>query len=537
MADAQFDGIIIGTGHNGLITAAYLARAGLRIAMFERRPDVGGAFATVELSAPGFRHNTHALYCKLNDSPVHTDLELARYGVSYVFPNPKKAFIRHDSYFIYYQDIDATCNSIKRVSAKDAETFRKVARQWQQWYLDFILPELYSAPKPPEQREAEISARPGGKEYLDIVLNLSPLQYALGLFESDFCRLSVLRGAVSAEYDPETRGIPALVFATIINWFAGKTSMVRGGTKRVPEALERIVREHGGEIHTGQPVARIIVEGGRATGIALADGREVRAARFVASSIDPVHTFLFMVGEDHLNDEVRDRLAAYKFSETSLFRVHLALKERPIFGISSREPEVNDAWMYTIGFESPEDFVTMGVQARKGLIPDIAGMTGGIISTHDPSQSPPGTHVAYIGFVVPFELADGGVARWVDVANETSEKLLDRFHEYAPNMTRDNILGKFAYTPKDIEEYLPNMISGDICHGKICPEQLGYNRPWPGMSGYRTFIDGLYLCGSSAHPGGHATGASGYNAANAIAEDLGIAKWWPRYEPRRIVRL
>jgi len=535
MDDTHFDGIIIGAGHNGLITAAYLAKAGLRVAVFDRRPDVGGAFTTVELSAPGFKFNTHALYCKLHDGPVHSDLELERYGVTYLFPNPKKAYVRHDSYFIYYQDVERTYNSIKRISLKDAETFKKVARQWQQWYLDFILPELYSTPRPPEELAAEIAKKPGGREYLDVVQNLSPVQYAKELFESEFCRLSIFRGTVSAEYDPTTKGIPALVFATIINWFAGRTAMVRGGTRHIPQALERIIKEHGGTIFTGQPVTRILVEDGVAKGIALADGREIRAKRFVASSIDPVHTFMFMVGDDHLTPEVRARLAAYKFSESSLFRVHLALKERPVFGVSRLEPAVNEAWMYTIGFESSEDFVKMATQARAGLVPDIAGTTGAVITTADPSQAPPGQHVAYVGISVAFELANGGAAKWVDVAEETSLKLLEKFREYAPNMTPDKIAGRFAYTPKDIEEYLPNMINGDICHGKMCPEQLGYNRPWPGMSQYRTFIDRLYLCGASTHPGGHATGASGYNGANAIAEGLGIAKWWPRYEPRRIV--
>ena len=535
MDDSRFDGIVIGGGHNGLITAAYLAKAGLRVAVFESRPNVGGAFATEELTVPGFKHNIHALYCKIHDSPVHGDLDLGRYGVSYVFPEVKQAFVQHDDYFLYYQDVEANCNSIKRISAKDAETYRRVAAQWRQWYLDFIQPEMYSAPKPPDEWEAETRKKPGGKEYVDVVLNYSPLEYAAALYETDYCQFSIIRGAASAEYDVSAKGMPTLVFATIVNWFAGKTALVRGGTRRIPEALERIIEEHGGKIFTGQPVERIIVEGGVAKGIVLKDGREVHANRFVASAIDPVHTFLFMVGEDKLPAEIQERLAAYKFNETSLFRVHLALKERPIFEISKREPAVNDALLYSVGYESNEDLVKLVEQARAGRIPDIAGLSASVVTVHDPSQAPPGNHTAYIGINAPFDLAGGGPGRWVDLAHETAEKMLEKFREYAPNVTKDNILGRFAYSPKDIEEYLPDMVSGDICQGKICPEQLGYNRPWPGMSGYRTFIDRLYLCGAAAHPGGHATGAPGYNAANAIAEDLGIAKWWPPYDPRKVV--
>ena len=535
MNKARFDGIIIGAGHNGLITAAYLAKAGLKVAVFESRPTVGGGFATEELTVPGFKHNIHAIHCKIHDSPVHRDLELDRYGLSYLFPEPKKAYVRHDSYFLFYQDVEANYDAIRRISSRDAETYRKVAPKWRQWYLDIILPELYSAPKPADEWEAETRKKPGGQEYVDVVLGYSPVEYAAELFESEYCRLGLFGGAVSAEYDPATKGMPAIVFATMLDWFAGKTALVRGGTRQIAEALAKSVKEYGGKVFDRRRVGRILVENGVAKGIALEDGSEVYADRFVASSINPVHTFLFMVGEDKLPQEIQEKVAGFQFRETSLFRVHLALKERPVFEISKREPAINDAWKLVIGFESPGDAVTMARQAEGGAIPDILGMDAGIMTVHDPSQAPAGCHTAYIGVPAPLELADGGAARWKDLAGEAADRMLEKLREYAPNMTRDKVLGRFAYTPKDIEEYLPDMIGGDICQGKMCPEQLGYNRPWPGMSRYRTFIDRLYLCGASAHPGGHATGAPGYNAANAIAEDLGIVKWWPPYAPRKVV--
>ncbi len=120
MGNTHYDGIIVGAGHNGLITAAYLAKAGLKIAVFEARPSVGGAFATEEVTAPGFKHLIHAIHSKIHDSPVHSDLDLGRHGVSYIFPDPKKVFVRHDSYFVYSQNIEKTYNSIRRISSKDA---------------------------------------------------------------------------------------------------------------------------------------------------------------------------------------------------------------------------------------------------------------------------------------------------------------------------------------------------------------------------------------------------------------------------------
>jgi phytoene dehydrogenase-like protein len=310
---------------------------------------------------------------------------------------------------------------------------------------------------------------------------------------------------------------------------------VVGGSKQIPLALQRITEENGGTIFANRRVSKIIVENNTAKGIVLEDGSEIRASRFVASSIDPVHTFLFMLDEEHLPEDARERVANFKFRGMSLFRVHLALRERPLFTLAKHDPAINDSWLSTIGFEEPGAFERIGAQLEAGGIPEIAGVAFGLATPFDPSLAPEGCHVAYIGISVPFDLADGGAERWSEVGKELSDKLIAKLREYAPNMTDDNIIGRFAYSPKDIEEYLPNMIEGDICAGKICPEQLGDNRPWPGMSQYRTFIPGLYLCGASTHPGGHAVGGSGYNAANAIADDLGIEKWWPDYDPKKIV--
>jgi len=535
MEDMTFDGIIIGAGHNGLITAAYLAKAGLKVAVFESRPQIGGGFTTEEVTARGFKHNLHTIHAKLHDSPAHYDLDLARYGASYLFPDPKMAFVRRQEWFLLYQESERTATAIERISRRDAATYRRVAEKWHRWYLDFILPELYSPPKPPDQWEAELRARRGGDEYVDVALGYSPLEYSQELFESEFCRLSLQRGATAAEYDISTRGIPAVVFAHIINWFAGKTALIHGGTREAAEALGRCIEDHGGRVFLGQRVGKIIVERGAARGIALENGREVRASRFVASSIDPVHTFLVMIDDEVLPADVAERAMAFQFRKSSIFRVHLALEEPPRFTIAEREPDINRAWKFNVGFESPEDLVKMGEQARSGQIPEALGVDFGVITTHDPSQAPAGKHTAYVGVFAPFELAEGGADAWSSVADEAAGRVLAKLREYAPNMTDDNIVGRFSYTPKDIEEFLPDMINGDICQGKMCPEQLGYNRPWPGMSQYRTPIENLYLCGASTHPGGHAIGGPGYNAAGVIADDLGIDRWWRPFEPRKVI--
>ena len=141
--------------------------------------------------------------------------------------------------------------------------------------MDFLLPQMYSAPKPPDQWREEVLKKPGGREYYNVAVNYSPVEYAAELFESEYGRATVTRGAISCESDPTTKGIPTLVFATIVNWFAGNTAIVRGGTLQLPLALARIIEENGGKIFTGQPVGRILVDGGVARGITLQDGRVV----------------------------------------------------------------------------------------------------------------------------------------------------------------------------------------------------------------------------------------------------------------------
>lgn len=530
-----FDGIIIGGGHNGLITAAYLAKAGQKIAVFEGRPNVGGGFCSEEVTAPGFQHHLHAHYCKIHESPIHTDLELDKYGVSYVFPDPKMAIIKKDGYFLYHQSREQNYKSIKLISEKDAETYLKVSKKWHRWYIDFVMPEMYESPKPYDEWHAEILAKPGGEEYLDVILNYSPLEYAKKLFESDYCQLAIIRGAASAEYDVNSKGMPALVFATILNWFNEKTAHVVGGINKIPLALAAIIEENGGKIYTKTRVAKIIVEDNVAKGIALEDGGEVRANRFVASAIDPVHTFLTMIDEEHLSEDLIDKASNFQFSGKSLFRVHLALKERPKFTMAEHNSVIDNSWKFTVGFEEPNDFARIGDQIGTGQPPEVTGVDFGLTTAFDPSLAPEGCHVAYVGLPAPFELAKGGAEGWAAIAKDLGDQLIAKLREYAPNVTDENIIGRFAYTPKDIEEYLPNMIDGDICAGKICTEQLGYNRPWPGMSQYRTPISGLYLCGASTHPGGHTVGGSGYNAANAIADDLGLDKWWPDYDAEKII--
>jgi phytoene dehydrogenase-like protein len=309
--ETSFDGVIIGAGHNGLIAAAYLAKAGLKVGIFEFRPNAGGGFATEELTAPGFKHNIHAIYCKLHDSPVHGDLELNKYGASYVFPEVKHAFVDHDRYQAFYQGITRNYESISRISAKDAETYLNVAEKWNRWYLDFILPEMYSPPKSRDQFEAEIRKKPGGDEYLKVIFDYTPMEYAAELFETDICRWYLIRCCLYAEYSPFSKGIPAIVFAHLVNHYAGKTALMRGGTRAFAEAVALCVEDQGGQIFLNQPVAKILVENGASTGVVLQDGREIRAKQFVISTIDPVHTFLFMIEERDLPREVGDRAAAF----------------------------------------------------------------------------------------------------------------------------------------------------------------------------------------------------------------------------------
>ena len=309
-----------------------------------------------------------------------------------------------------------------------------------------------------------------------------------------------------------------------------KLSIVRGGTRQLAHALAAFVHANGGVILNDSHVEEITVEGGRATGVRTSDGRTFTASKFVASAIDPPGTFLKLIGEEHVSPEIAQRCRDWETEHhTALFGFHAATDVPPDY--SPRYPEeANRSLCIFMGVDSLAELDEHWRQIGEGHLPDSPGGDACCHTVIDPSYAPSGRHtLLFWQFGTPADRLEGGRVSYDDVKGDYIERMADRWRQYAPNLTKDRILGTYAYTPADIEQRIVNMVGGGCRQGAYTNGQWGYNRPFPEASGYRTPIEGLYLCGSACHPGGSIHFGPGYNAANAIAQDLGLDRWWPPY--------
>jgi phytoene dehydrogenase-like protein len=525
----ELDGIVIGAGQQGLVLSAYLARAGLRVAVFERRPEEGGAMNTWE-SAPGVFHNL-ATHFKMHDGPVLSDLELDRYGVSFHFPKVKTVLLGDDGEepLVHYEDWERTAQSLAKFSEKDAETYRRMAPVWNDWYERFVLPELYHAPEPPEVSEAKIAAAPGGAEYLRAKA-MAPEDYFEEVFEHPRARALVLWISGVSTYRSERPGVSTMGMHAFLSWLIRRTGLARGGSRQFARGLTRVITSNGSQVFTDEHVDRIMVEDGRATGVHLASGRTMRASKFVASAVDVKQTLLQLVEPGHVDEQLLDKIRAFRLDRSALFGVHLVLRERIRYRAEGLNPDVALGMRFLAGVEAVDDLIREKRAAESGEL--VAGrliVMPGQPSVLDPTMAREGVATAYAWTMVPTRIHHGALETWDDVAEGIADRVIESWAQAAENLTLDNILHRRISTPLDLQRSFINMLDGGLNMGELSPDQTGINRPTRELSQYATPIAGLYLAGSSSHPGGQLTGAPGYNAARRIVEDLGITPWWPAY--------
>lgn len=535
MADgvhATFDGIVIGAGHNGLVLQAYLCRAGLRVLALERALTAGGGLYTVEDNrCPGFHHNVHAVFLRgLMAQPWYRDLELEARGVRAIQPALNLALIPEDGRSLrWYTNVEQTCAALAELSLADAAAWRRIAEEFAPVVRDVVEPSLAAAPLPPERVRALLERSVAGRAYM-AVESLSPREFVEKHFEHPLVKAALLYVCVIREYDVNVPGQGALIPALIASRV--KAQLAVGGSAAVARGLLADVQAHGGAVWEGVSVRRIVVGRGRAGAVDLADGRRIGASAFIASSLNPHQTFLDLLGGEGLDARTVERVRAYRYQTVGpLFGLYLALAEAPRYAARAAAPDLDGAFLTLLGLRGPEAVYALyddHAAGRPARTPVIWGTTP---TAHDPSQAPPGRHTAFVWEKVPYAL-HGSAANWDALKEAHGAALLARWREFAPNLTDQVILGRFPLSPLDTERHLPNMAGGDLGVGWMGPEQRGVNRPFPGLRPYRTPVPCLYLCGSCTHPGGNITGLPGYNAAAAIAEDLGIKPWWnpPRLE-------
>jgi len=520
--DKAYDGIVIGAGHHGLILGSYLAKAGLRILLVERRLDYGGGLCTKEVTAPGFYHNLHSInHFHISETPWFKDLGLEE-RVTYITPRYEFGQAHGDgSALVLGRDREETIANIARFSKRDAETFRDWNRRAEEITARILIPERYAEPLPRAEREALLSKTALGRDFL-AVSNRQPLDVVDELFENDHVKLLFLfKVSLFGTWLTDTLSKTSPM-GSVIRAFDLETGyqLCQGGSFNLARGLMETFIAAGGAYAPQVAIERIVIENGAARGIALADSRTVRARSFVASTIDVHQTFETLIGRAQLPAAFLQKLDGFQYTGWTLFGLHLALHEAPQFSAAAFDPNINRTLKWSIGAESMADLFSAFEDVKANRVPRLVQFGSGPLSVIDPTQAPPGKHTTYCWHVMPFA-PDLGTQTFEDFKRDFAERIVDTFARYCPNMTRRNIIGQYVYTAKEYSAELINMRGGDIFMGAFNAEQVMYNH-----FGYRTPIPNLYMAGSAGHPGGAISGGSGYIAAGVIARDLGVKLWW-----------
>ncbi len=525
----HYDGIVIGAGHHGLILGTYLAKAGLRILLVERRLMYGGGLNTVEATLPGFYHNSHSInHFHITHTPWFRDLRLGE-KVAYVTPHYEFGQPHPDgTALVFSRDLETTLKSVAHFSKKDAATFRDWNRRGEAITRDILLAERFSEPLPAAEREALLARTPLGRDFL-AVTKREPFALVNELFEHEWIKLLFLfKVSLFGTWlvDALNKTSPT---GSVIRAFDLETGyqLCKGGSFNLARGLMERFIESGGNFLNHAHVERIIVEGGKATGIELGGGETIRAGKFVASTVDVHQTFESMIGRAQMPEAYRNKLDAFKYTAWTLFGVHFALKESPKFKAAAFDPNLNAALKWNVGAESIADLLSAHDDVRNGRVPRIVQFGSGALSANDPAQAPRGQHTTYAWHVMPLKPDIGGKSE-EEFEREFTERIVERFARYAPNMTRGNILKTSTYTARHYTQELINMRGGDIFMGTLSADQV-MDKHW----GYRTPIERLYVAGSAAHPGGAISGGAGYIAAGIVARDLGLKTWWTPVDARR----
>ena len=531
--EKTYDGIIIGAGHHGLILGSYLARSGLDILLVDRRLTYGGGLCTREVTLPGFYHNLHSInHFHISEAPWFKDLDLSE-RVTYVTPRYEFGQAHHDgSALVLGRDLEESVANIARFSKKDAATFREWNRKAEKITAQIFLLERYAEPLSKAERESLLSRTTLGREFLE-VSNRQPLDVVRELFENEHVQLLFLfKVSLFGTWLVDTLSKTSPM-GSVIRAFDLESGyqLCQGGSFNLARGLMEAFIAAGGSFQPQINIDRIVIENGRATGIELADGRTVHARQFVASTLDVHQTFESLVGREQLPAPFLKKLDSFQYTAWSLFGLHLALNESPRFATEKFDPNINRALKWSIGAETMEDLFSAHQDVQAGRVPKLVQFGSGPLSLLDPTQAPPGKHTTYCWHVMPLN-ADLGGKSYEAFKEEFSDKIIECFARYCPNMTNKNILGRYIYTGREYVQEITNMRGGDIFMGAFNAEQVMYNH-----FGYRSPIPNLYNAGSAGHPGGAISGGAGYISAGLIARDLGLKPWWTPWDARSALEI
>ena len=512
----DFDVVAIGSGHNGLVAAAYMAAAGKRVAVLERNPWFGGGVVTRELTLPGFRHDQHSMahiFIHANPLLKNDDLGLkSKFGLRYEFPEcPMMSVFEDGTTLGLYRDRERTCAEIAKFSTADAEAYRKLAAQ-AATYLPMIAASLYSPPAPLGATYAMMDQSREGREMWRY-MQMSSHDLLCSFFEHDKVRMHFARVAGENLVSPDEKATGMGVFVFVAFLEAYGIGVPIGGSGELTRALIASIESNGGTVLAGVDVDKVMVQGGRAVGVHTKDGRVFKAKDGVIGAIHPHHLPAMVDGLDPYVAMTAERT---EISPLGCITVHAALNEPLRF----RAGDHVKAVMIELLPNSYETLRRSFDDLRYGGFSRYPLVGLGSLTMFDPSRTPQGKATMHAWDYVPFEREDG--RSWDDTKRDYAQLMIAHMGKFIENLTPDNILAYHCDSPLDMERTSSSFLRGDLHGVASTTYQYGAHRPTPEL-GKNTVpgVERLYLVGPFQHPGGGVFGA-GRAAAVRMCEDLKI---------------
>lgn len=518
--DKTYDVISVGGGSNGLIAAAYLAVAGKKVLVLERNEWLGGGVVTREVTAPGFKHDLHStvhIFIQANPLLLNDELGLlSRFGLKYIYPEASFSTIFEDgSSIVTYLDVEKTCQSIAQFSAKDAAAYRKFA-SYAARMLPMITEVLYVPPAPTGAFMSLLDQSPEGQDLIRL-LSQSTYDIVNEWFENEKVKIHLLKFASESLAGPEEKGCGLTLF--FMSGFVHKypQGIPVGGSVALTEAVVRCIEHHGGVVLTNKEVARVTSSNGRATGVVLKDGETFQARDGIIGAIHP-HLLGRIV--EGVPEDIAERGRKVELSAFSAMNTHYALREAPKFRV--KDEIAGSAGLIELVPSELAAFRRTFDDYRYGRLPSAPSYCVTVHSNYDPSRAPAGQATLYLYSFMPYELAEGGHARWDEIKEQVADRMLDDFRKFTTNMGPENIIARHVDSPVDMARHTDSFQKGDI-HG-IAPyfyQFFGF-RPLPELAQYTVpNVERLYLAGPFMHPMGGVWGG-GRATAMKMLEELGL---------------